>query len=470
VTRRAAAGCPTGTEPGGGAEDTVELDPGARLHEGSAGGLLVGGQPLRVLRLSAAGAAAVGRWRSGPVPVGPAERALAARLHEAGLAVLRPAGSPFTRADITVVVPVRDRSRELDRCLAGIGDCADVVVVDDGSRDPAAVAAVVARHRARLLTRPHGGPAAARNTGLAEARTALVAFVDSDCRLPTGWLDGLLPALGTGAAVVAPRVVGSGGRAATERFETTCGPLDLGDAAGPVGPGRRVGHVPAAVLLCRRDVLGAGFDETMPVGEDVDLVWRLAAAGEAVRYEPRVVVRHDTRADLASWLRQRAGYGRSAALLDARYPGRVAPVVLSRWTLPTVACLAAGRPVAAAGCTALGAVVLWSKLPAGPGRAAETARLSALGLGWTLLGLTDAVARPWLPVLLPLAAASPAARRITAASVALRLVRARRRRPSDLGVAHWAALRMADDLAYGAGLWVGVLADRRPRAVLPRLD
>ena len=38
---------------------------------------------------------------------------------------------------------------------------------------------------------------------------------------------------------------------------------------------------------------GAVFDPALRVGEDVDLVWRLVAAGLAVRYDPAVEVEHD---------------------------------------------------------------------------------------------------------------------------------------------------------------------------------
>ena len=187
---------------------TVELDPTVRLHSGPAGALLVGGQPLRVLRLNPAAARVVTRWRdSGGAPSGPAETALAARLHTYGLAVVRPDSAPFTAAEVTVVVPAHDRPDALDHCLATVtppagrgaeraGGGQRVIVVDDGSRDPEAVAAVAAKHRAELLVRPvNGGPAAARNTGLAAVRTPLVAFVDSDCRLPPGWLTDLIPVL-----------------------------------------------------------------------------------------------------------------------------------------------------------------------------------------------------------------------------------------------------------------------------------
>jgi mycofactocin system glycosyltransferase len=448
---------------------TVELDPGARLHTGPDGALLIGGQPLRALRLNPAAARVVAGWRGGGTATGPAETALAARLHGYGLAVARSDHSPFGPSDVTAVVPVRDRADTLDRCLATLAGTR-VLVVDDGSRQPAAVAAVAARHRAELIVRRvNGGPAAARNTGLAAVRTPLVAFVDSDCRLPAGWLADLLPVLADGTAVVGPRIFGTGGPGALARFEAGSGPLDLGGTASPVGPGARVGYLPAAVLLCRRAALGAGFDEAMRVGEDVDLVWRVAAAGHPVRYEPRVVVEHETRPEFAGWLAQRFGYGRSGSALAARHPDRLAPVVISRWSVPALLCLAAGRPVRAAGCTALTAAGLWTRLPAGPGRATESVRLTGAGLGWTLLGLAEAAARPWLPALLAVSTVSGTARRITAVAVAVRLLRTRHGRSPDQHPLAWAALRVADDLAYGTGVWAGVLRDREPGPVLPKI-
>ncbi|HST67814.1 MAG TPA: glycosyltransferase, partial [Mycobacteriales bacterium] len=328
---------------------------------------------------------------------------------------------------------------------------------------------VAAGRGAELIVRPvNGGPGAARNTGLAAVTGPLVGFVDSDCVLPAGWLAGLLPVLADGTAIVGPRVVGLGGAGPLAAYETGNGPLDLAGGAGPVGPGARLGYLPAAMLLCRRAALGPGFDETLRVGEDVDLVWRVGAR-HPVRYEPRVVVRHETRAGLGSWLAQREGYGRSGTVLADRHPGRLAPVVVSRWSVPALLCLAARRPVAAAACTALTAAGLWTRLPAGPGRAEESLRLTATGLGWTLLGLAEAAARPWLPAMLAASAVSRTARAATATALAVRLVRTRGSRTPGLHPLTWAALRVADDLAYGTGVWHGALRDRQPEPLLPRL-
>src|SRR5262249_56874482 len=78
-----------------------------------------------------------------------------------------------------------------------------------------------------------------------------------------------------------------------------------------------------AALLVRGAAAGRGFAEDMPVGEDVDFVWRLAAAGWHVRYEPRAAVGHQHRVRLGDWLRRRRDYGTSAAPLGLRHPGTV---------------------------------------------------------------------------------------------------------------------------------------------------
>ena len=70
-----------------------------------------------------------------------------------------------------------------------------------------------------------------------------------------------------------------------------------------------------------------GFDEALHVGEDVDLAWRLDAAGRRIRYEPAVrSATHPSRPSWAGWLRQRFRYGTAAADLAERHGDAVAPV------------------------------------------------------------------------------------------------------------------------------------------------
>jgi glycosyltransferase involved in cell wall biosynthesis len=87
---------------------------------------------------------------------------------------------------VTVVVPVYNRVSELKRALGSVLRQSyqqfEILVVDDAStEDIAAVVTGFGDARIRLITKPvNEGAAAARNTGIAEARGRWVAFLDSD--------------------------------------------------------------------------------------------------------------------------------------------------------------------------------------------------------------------------------------------------------------------------------------------------
>ena len=268
-------------------------------------------------------------------------------------------------ADVTVVIPVRDRHAELARCLSGLRDLAHVIVVDDASADPRAIERIAAGHGAAVIHRPvNGGPGAARNTGLGAAGTDIVAFLDSDCVPRPGWLAGLLPHF-TDPAVgaVAPRIVPhENGTGWLARYEGASSTLDMGARPSPVRPGARVSYVPGAALVVRKAAAGEGFRDGMYVGEDVDFVWRMAAAGWRVRYEPRAVMGHDHRVTFRAWFSRRADYGTSAAALEELHPGAVRPLYASWWTVGAWAAALSGRPVTAAALTGAATALLARRL------------------------------------------------------------------------------------------------------------
>lgn len=463
-------------------------DHGSRLLAG--GTVLVGGSPVRVLRLTPHGARTVSGWWSGtPVPDSPRSRALARRLLDTGIAhpvwSPEPARGPWVSGDVTVVVPVRDRAAELARCLAGLAPLPRVIVVDDGSADPEAIARVAARTGARVLRRPvNGGPGAARNAGLAAAQTELVAFLDSDCVPGPGWLERLLPHFADpGVGAVAPRIVPAGdGRTWLARYEGASSTLDMGARASIVRPGSRVPYVPGAALVVRRAAAGAGFAEDMPVGEDVDFVWRLAAAGWRVRYEPDAVVPHQHRVRLGAWFARRKDYGTSAAPLELRHPGAVRPLYVSGWTALAWLAAASGRPAEGAVVTGAAIALLARRLarltgepwPGPDPRTAGTAwRLAArLAGGRTLAAgrpLGSAMSRTWWPVALPTAVAVRRLRLPLAALVlAPPLLDWLDRRP-PLDPARYVAARLLDDLGYSLGVWQGCARHRTIRPLLPVL-
>jgi mycofactocin glycosyltransferase len=446
----------------------IALDPGTREI---APGIWSGGSPARVVRLTPAGRAAWRRLSAGPVDSRVAG-ALARRLTDAGLAHPCPPPSPVGAADVTIVIPVRDRAALLDRCLAALDGRYPVVVVDDGSRVPAAVAAVAATHRATLVRRPaNGGPSAARNTGLDCTTTELVAFVDSDCVPSPGWIDRLAGHFADPMiAAVAPRITALAGPTVTGRFTRTAGPLDMGGQPARVVPNTHVSYVPTAALIARRSALRAVarqngvFDPTMPVGEDVDLVWRLHTGGWRIRYDPAVQVSHHEPPNWSALLARRLRYGTSAAPLARRHPRHMPALVLHLWPTVTVAALLARRPVAAGAAFALTVLATNRTLRAHDLPTSGATRMTAKAVANTWLGTGRYATRYATPLLLTLmvrGGRSRWGRRAAAASMLLGppLAAWVTRRPA-VDPIRFAAVALADDIAYGAGVWVGCVRHR----------
>lgn len=427
---------------------TLTLDASVRRR----GSLLLGGSPLRLVRLGQGGARLLDRWLGGE-PVGETERErdLARRLVEAGLLHPQPPPGP-SPADVTLVVPVKDNAAGVRRLLDATAELAATIVVDDGSATPLAEATV--RHE-----RPRG-PAAARNAGSALASTPLVAFLDADTVPEPGWLDAVLAQFSDENVVaVAPRVRSTPGNGALADYEASRSSLDLGPHPAPVRPMSRVSYVPSAALVVRRQALSAvgGFDTGLRFGEDVDLVWRLLRVG-SVRYEPSATVTHDPRGALLPWLRQRFEYGTSAAPLSRRHPGLLSCARLSVWSAASWALLVAGRPLPALGLAAGTAALLPRKLRGRGVPVTESLRLAGLGhLGAGRL-LAEATRRAWWP-------ATMLTRRSRMALLAALLpcvAESVNHSPA------WLALRVADDLAYGAGVWAGCVRHRTLAPLLPQ--
>jgi mycofactocin system glycosyltransferase len=445
--------------------------------------VITGGYPIRVLRLSPAGARHVAGWWTGtPVPGNAKARALARRLLDTGIAHPLPEEGPAEKLQVTVVVPVRDRHAELARCLAGLTGGLPVIVVDDGSRDPAAIRSVAAAAGASVVRRPvNGGPAAARNTGLAATQTPLVAFLDSDCVPGAGWLDALLPHFADPAVgAVAPRIAPhEAGHTWLARYEGASSTLDMGRRPSIVRPGSRVPYVPGAALIVRRRAAGTGFAEDMQVGEDVDFVWRLAASGWRVRYEPAASMGHQHRVRLREWLSRRKDYGTSAATLEQRHPGAVRPLYASAWTAAAWLAAAFGHPEAGAVVTGTGTALLARRLarvtgegwPVPAGSAAWRLAV-AQAAGGTLAAarpLGSAISRTWWPAAVPAAIAVRRLRLPLAVLVlAPPLLDWLDRRP-PLDPARYAVARLLDDAGYSVGVWQGCVERRTVRPLLPVL-
>ena len=477
---------PTRSYPDG---TTLQIDASVELLTGADGQVvLMGGSPLRLLRLRSRARTVIERWRAGgPIASPEAEQRLATRLVDANIAhPCIPRGAGPSAADVTVVIPVRDRAVELDALFTSFGDLrrrvAEVIVVDDGSSDRSGD--VAERHGATVIRRGvASGPGAARNAGLRRVRTPLIAFVDSDCVASPDWLDSLLPHFADQrVAIVAPRVASLADPSLIGCYESVRSALDVGPSPAIVRPGTRVAYVPAAALLARTAVVRqlGGFDERMRVGEDVDLIWRTTDAGKDVRYEPASVIHHHPRTALTTFAQRRYAYGTSAGPLDHRHPGQLSPIVLSPWSAAAWAAIATTTPVgiAAGVAVALGST---AALPAKLAMVAEPKQLAWCLASRGHLGAGEQLARSlwrtYLPITVLAVGASRRARRIAVASLLPYVLDHRRDRQHGQqrdapvpGVLSYVSLRLLDDSAYCIGVWRGCIAARTTGPLRPRIQ
>lgn len=226
--------------------------------------------------------------------------------------------SPAAQPLVSVIVPTRDRSEMLGRCLAGLAgqtmlDELEVIVVDDGSRIPDAVAAVVDGYSfARVVRQTPSGPAAARNSGAAKAWGDVLCFIDDDCEPEPAWAERLFGALQSGADAAAGKTLsqdpGSPLAAASEL-------IDEAPASEAVSAGSGLSFAPSNNLACRADVFAAvPFDESYraAAGEDRDWCDRLTSGGYVLLAEPGAVLRHCPESTLRAFIARQLRYGRGA--------------------------------------------------------------------------------------------------------------------------------------------------------------
>ena len=196
--------------------------------------------------------------------------------------------------DVSVIMPTYNCCEYIGEAISSVlaQSCRslEIIVVDDGSTDGTA-SVLPSLPFLRYMSRPRGGPSAARNTGLRAARGRYVAFLDADDLWEPGSLDRRLafatshPDLGLvfgdacffndagliRSSHLAPKMVFR--RAPSTEPVQGCHLFrrSVSDEL-MIEP-----FIPLDTVLIRRDCLDKTglFDESMWIGEDIDLWYRV---------------------------------------------------------------------------------------------------------------------------------------------------------------------------------------------------
>lgn len=189
------------------------------------------------------------------------------------------------RPTISVVVPAHNSSATIgaaiESALAQTRGPLEVIVVDDGSSDTTAAVALRYGPPVRVISKPNGGTASARNLAISEAVGDVIAFLDADDVYTDTHLEEIatrlreepdLAAVATDAELRSPERTWRNG------------------AFWPAHAGRDRLDISSPIIFCalgiRRDVLRkvGAFDPRFHILEDVELHHRLLCNRHAIGY------------------------------------------------------------------------------------------------------------------------------------------------------------------------------------------
>ena len=209
-----------------------------------------------------------------------------------------PETDPWTR--VSVVVVTHHSAAVIAGCMAGIGDGAEIIVIDNASDDDTTDIVAKAAPGARITRNATGvGYGAGANMGLAGVTREFALLANPDSQFDDDAIARMLAAADAypEAALFAPRILDAEGRDEpahdVELFARRNYPARAGESA-PDGP-VCAAYLSGAVVLLRMSALSniGVFDEAIFLYyEDDDFCMRLRRAGYSAVLVPGAVVRH----------------------------------------------------------------------------------------------------------------------------------------------------------------------------------
>lgn len=241
----------------------------------------------------------------------------------------------ITVDEISIIIPVKDNQRGIDRFLASFFETQhsenypkEIIIVDNNSPTPIYINEIFLSKgiNIHLLACKQPGPAAARNMGAKQAKGFLLLFVDSDCIATENMLLGYQSA--TSGAVAYQGYVGAVGNDYLSNYyisqEIHLPPQDNNEAPK---------YLVTANTLVQKTTFDQinGFNEefTLAGGEDIDLALRLKQIGK-LDFAPESIILHDFNDGIKGFMKRFIRYGKGIALVKKYH-------VSYRFPLPSTA-------------------------------------------------------------------------------------------------------------------------------------
>lgn len=246
---------------------------------------------------------------------------------------------------VSVVVVAKNSEKTISECLESLinqdfpPNQYEVIVIDGASTDN--TLGICRKYPVKLVKLERCGISYQRNMGIGIAQGEYMAFTDSDCIAGQDWLGKLVShiesAHSTIVAIGGPNLVletdglfskavgytqetflGSGGSAHSYRFAKPS----------------LVKSIPDCNIIYRKEVFASEkYDETLSVGDDCELNFRLKKKGYKFLYIPDILVWHHRPDTLRSFIKKMFSYGVALGRITRKHKNLV------RWYAPLAALL-----------------------------------------------------------------------------------------------------------------------------------
>ncbi len=233
-----------------------------------------------------------------------------------------------SQPEVTVIVPVRNGEPTIEPLLESLQRLdydrkkVEVIVVDGNSTDR--TRDIVKKYPVKLVIERKKGLNTARNTGIRNSNSEIIAFTDCDCVVPNNWVTKIVENFkNPQVSCVGGSAKGLNGDFISQYADNSVVPLmpffKKREELNMVKPFLR--HPAGCNMAFRRKVaeeVGC-FDEGIQYGfDEVEFSERVCRAGYKMVLDPNVFVWHKHRSTLKEFLKQNFRYGRGSGVLLKR--------------------------------------------------------------------------------------------------------------------------------------------------------
>jgi glycosyltransferase involved in cell wall biosynthesis len=233
--------------------------------------------------------------------------------------------------DISVVVVARNEEKTISKCLESLitvdfpKDRYEVIVVDGASSDK--TREICKRYPIKLVSLDRGGISYQRNVGIMAAEGKYVAFTDADCVVEKAWLRKLIDQVeandGSLVAVGGPNLVFSDDPPLSRVIGYAQETL-LGSGGSPqsyrIRKNSYVNSIPNCNILYIKEIIAKErYDESLSVGDDCELNFRLRQKNYKFLYSPETVVWHHRPNTLKKFINKIFSYGEALGQITRKH-------------------------------------------------------------------------------------------------------------------------------------------------------